>query len=260
MVIFALDDDPALLYQLSGAIRAACPDAAVWEFSRASAALKAVQDDGFRPDVIFLDIEMPGISGLELARRMKLLCPESNIIFVTAYSEYDVESMQLYPSGYVLKPVTTARVRQELDNLRHPVSHNSGSRVSFQCFGNFEAFIDGHPIRFHYEKTKELLAYLVDRGTLCSNAEIIAALWEGEISGSYFRTLRKELIDTFRAADCADVLLCQRGHMGIATDKVSCDYYDWKESNSWALNAYRGEYMSQYSWSEFTLGALPGTV
>ena len=48
-----------------------------------------------------------------------------------------------------------------------------------QCFGNFEVFVDGKVLHLKPEKMKELLAYLVDcKGALCSNAEIIAALWE----------------------------------------------------------------------------------
>jgi hypothetical protein len=41
---------------------------------------------------------------------------------------------------------------------------------------------------------------------------------------------------------------------------VDCDYYDWKKGKPWAINAYRGEYMSQYSWAELTHGTLENPV
>lgn len=256
MLIFALDDEPLLLRKLCGAILEAAPGARVRDFTCASAALAAIEEEGVRPDVVFLDIEMRGMSGLELAERMKPLSPQSNLIFVTGHAKYAAEAMSLYPSGYVLKPVTAERIRQELDHLRHPVLAHGERRVRLHCFGNFEVFIDDKPVSFRYEKAKELLAYLVDRGTLCSNEEIIAALWEKEISSSYFRNVRKDLIDTFREAECGDVLLQHRGRIGILPEKVMCDYYDWQRDVNRTENAYRGEYMAQYSWSEFTHGAL----
>ena len=256
MLIFALDDEPLLLRKLCRTVREAEPNAEIRDFTRASAALAAIEEEGVRPDVVFLDIEMPGMTGLELAKRMKLSSPKSNIIFVTGFTQYAAESMSLYPSGYVVKPVTAERVRQELEHLRHPVLPDTDHRVRLHCFGNFEAFIDGQPMRFHYEKTKELLAFLTDRGTLCTNEEIMAVLWEKEVSASYFRNVRKDLLDTFRSAGCGDVLVQRRGMIGLLPEKVQCDYYDWQKGESWAMNAYRGEYMSQYSWGEFTHGAL----
>ena len=89
-----------------------------------------------------------------------------------------------------------------------------------------------------------------------SEEEIMAVLWEKEVSASYFRNVRKDLLDTFRSAGCGDVLVQRRGMIGLLPEKVQCDYYDWQKGESWAMNAYRGEYMSQYSWGEFTHGAL----
>ena len=107
--------------------------------------------------------------------------------------------------------------------------------------------MDGIPVKFKYEKTRELLAFLVDRGTLCTNGEIMAALWDKTISGSYLRMLRKDLTDTFQKAGCGDVIMQKRGSLAIVPERVSCDYYDWARGEPQACNAYRGEYMTQYS-------------
>lgn len=146
-------------------------------------------------------------------------------------------------------------MRVELDNLRYPV-RPAPHRVRFQCFGNFEVYIDGHPVLFRREKTKEYLAYLVDRETMCTGAEIAATLWDGNVNASYLRTLRKDLTDTFTAAGCADVLINAWQLRGIRADLVDCDYYDWKRGKPWAVNAYRGEYMTQYSWAELAHGTV----
>ena len=254
MKIFAIDDEPKALRSLCRAITQAAPDAEVRAFDR-SAGLLAAVEDGEAPDALFADADMPGMNGVQLAQRIKLHCPKLNVVFVTGYDRYMGDAFALHASGYLKKPVTAEDVREELENLRHPVAPPS-KRVRFQCFGNFEVFIDGKPVVFAREKTKEYIAYLVDRGTICTGAEISAVIWENTVTPAYIRKLRKDLFDTFSAAGCADVLIRERGRHGIHTEMVDCDYYDWKRGLPQALNAYHGEYMVQYSWAELTHGAL----
>ena len=254
MMIFAIDDEPKALRVLCRAIAKAAPDADIREFDRPADVIAAVED-GESPDVLFSDADMPGMSGVELAKTLKLRCPRLNVIFATGYDDYMRDALNLHASGYLKKPITAEDVRVELDNLRHAV-RPSPHRVRFQCFGNFEVYIDGHPVVFHREKTKEYLAYLVDRGTLCTGDEIAAALWDGNVTASYLRTLRKDLTDTFAAEGCSDVLINDWQRRGIRAELVDCDYYDWKKGKPWAINAYRGEYMNQYIWAELTHGVL----
>ena len=89
----------------------------------------------------------------------------------------------LHASGYVMKPVTSDKIKHEIDDLRYPIQSVTNNRVRFQTFGNFEVFIDEQPVKFQYSKTRELLAYLVDRnGALTTNNEISNILWEHEDS------------------------------------------------------------------------------
>ncbi len=209
-------------------------------------------------DVAVLDIEMPGINGIELARHFMQINPAVNIIFTTGYSEYALEAIELHASGYLMKPVTAANLTKELSTLRHPVSvKSSGLRI--RAFGNFEVFADEMPLHFKYTKSKELLAYLVDRrGALCSNSELIAALWDGEEDQkkkiSYLKNIRKDLQQTLDENGCGDVIVHQRGMTGIMTSRVNCDYFDWLNGVKNAGSIYRGEYMTQYSWAEVTHG------
>ena len=101
-----------------------------------------------------------------------------------------------------------------------------------------------------------ILSVLFIIGAVALDSKIAATLWDGNVSAAYLRTLRKDLADTFAAAGCADVLINAWQRRGIRTDLVDCDYYDWKKGKPWAINAYRGEYMTQYNWAEITHGAL----
>ena len=263
MLIVALDDKPLLLQGLKRAILEAEPSAEVRDFGRASAVLKALEEENLKPDVAFFDIEMPGMTGLELAKRMKEISPDTNVIFVTGYSQYAVEAISLRTSGYLIKPVSAEDIRRELDNLRHPVQPKWTKRLRIQCFGNFEVFIENEPLHFKRSKAKELLAYLVDRqGANCTSGEVMAVLWEDSPSSlslqSNFRNLIHELRNTLAAAGVENVLIRGHGMIAINKEAVDCDYYDFLENKPYAVNLYRGEYMIQYSWSEMTTANLMG--
>ena len=262
MLIIAVDDEKLLLDTLQRKIQEAAPEARVKAYSRASDVLREVQEEGMRPDAAFLDIEMPGIRGLELAKRIRESSPDTQIIFVTGYSEYAVEAFRLHARGYVLKPVTTERIREELDQLGRPSGHpEDPTRLKVRCFGYFEVFWKGEPLRFARRHTRELLAFLVDRkGAVCTAGDIIAALWEGEGDprrrGSYLRSLTLDLKQTLKEAGMEKVLIRQYNQWAIRPELLDCDYYRFLEGDIDAVNAYRGEYMLQYSWAEMTAAQL----
>lgn len=130
------------------------------------------------PDVVFTDIEMPVLGGLEFAKQIRELSPSTNIIFTTAHAEYALDAHGLYPSGFLMKPVSEEDLRAALANLRHPVAHYPRCRVQVTCFGNFDVFVDGKPLAFKRSKTKELFAYLVDRrGSRVTVGEVLSVLW-----------------------------------------------------------------------------------
>ncbi len=249
MIIYAADDRPAALDVLISAIREARPDAEVYGFHSGTELLEAAEK---KPcEVAFLDIDMPVIGGVDTGRRLKLMNPNVNIIFATGYDDYMKEAFDIHASGYLMKPITAEKVDEELRNLRS-TAVSSNKKVQIHCFGNFEVYIDGKLVDFHYSKAKEMLAYIVDARSVCTNAQIAAALWESEVTGSYIRTVRKDLLDIFKARGADDVFIQQRGGLGINEDKVSCDFYDWIDGKPEAINAYWGKYMSQYGWAELT--------
>lgn len=259
MRIIAVDDEEIALDVLEKAIREASPSAEVAVFDKSADALEYVSEN--KCEAAFLDINMGSFDGIALAKAMKLEDPELNIIFSTGYDEYALEAIGLRASGYIMKPITAVKVREELDNLRFGLSLSPSEKLRIQCFGNFDVFFGEKPLKFRYTKTKELLAYLVDRnGAMCQNNEIIAVLWEGESEKngrlSYFKSIRKDLLCELRAVGCGDAVIQCRGAMGINKEAVRCDYYDWLNGTAEGINAYRGEYMMQYSWSEFTHGLI----
>ena len=76
-------------------------------------ALKMV--DAFAPDIAFLDIKMPGLSGLDIARNIAGIC---RIVFITAYDQYAVEAFEREAVDYLVKPVTKERLLQTINRLK----------------------------------------------------------------------------------------------------------------------------------------------
>jgi len=261
MRILTADDEPSALNVLNRAVEAAVPDAEVRGFSTTGAALREIGENGFVPDVAFLDIQMPGMTGLEMAKAVKDTSPHTNIVFVTAFSDYALDAMALHPSGYIMKPATEEKIRLELENLRYPPEQKPTRRLRVQCFGNFEVFAGGKPLELYYSKSKELLAYLVDRrGAACNTEELCAVLWEDEpdspIVRKRLRKLISDLTHSLEDAGAGDIFLKRRNSFAVAADRIDCDYYGLLNRDLTAINTYTGEYMSQDSWAEMTLGSL----
>ena len=253
MKIIAVDDERIALEGLLDVIAEAAPTAELTGFEYPEDALAFMDEHAC--NIAFLDVEMAEMNGVELAEQLKLRNPDINIIFATGYGEYRKEAYDLHASGYLTKPITVEKVRKELGDLRRPIPNRKRMRV--QTYGNFEAYIDGRPIAFKYSKTKEVLAYLIDRkGALCTSAELQVVIFEDD-SGheSYMKSLRRDLLETLEAAGCGNVIAQQRGKLGVVPDHLDCDYYDWCEGKSKGI-VWHGEYMAQYSWSEYTAGVL----
>lgn len=259
MNILAVDDEPLALDALTGAVHRALPEADIFPFRTGPEGLKCAQANPV--DVAFLDIDMREMSGLALAVRLKELRGETNIVFITGYSDYALEAMNLYASGYLLKPVTPEKILSAMEHLRHPVARPKSGKLRVQCFGSFEVFADGKPVSFPRRKSKELFAYLIDRrGVQVSMAEIAEALWE---DGKYdlsrnnqIHSFLHDLIKTLDALGEKDVVLRQRNAISVDVSRVDCDVYLCMSGSPAAINAYTGEYMTQYAWAEFTAGTL----
>ena len=262
MLVYIIDDEPIALKASEQVVRRALPDADLMTFGSGDDALEHIRTANEYPDTVFSDIEMPGTNGLDLAVRLKQLSPGTRIIFVTAYSEYALDAFRVHANGYILKPMNAMRVLEEVKGTaKEEDSESVPDTLKIKCFGNFEVYWKGRPLQFARRQTKELLAYLVDRkGASCTMEEIAAAMWEDtpnqKNTQAQLRILISDLRHTLENIGMEDLVIRRRGQVAVMTDKLDCDYYRMLEGDMDAVNAYRGEYMVQYSWAELTAGQL----
>ncbi len=265
MYILALDDERYALDSIAQELELVFPDAKVQEETKASSAIswaKSLAENGKKLSYAFLDIQMRGVSGLEVARQLKIMHPGVILFFCTAYSEYAFDAFGLYAKGYLLKPVQAKDIEHVLDEMvvnwrleKDEKLHN----VRIQTFGNFAVFVNENMLTFEREKAIELLAYLVDRhGTPVTTEQIAYILWENE---TYDRKLKNKvttiissLRSTLREVGVENILIKTWNNLALDVNKVKCDAYDFEKGDLVAINSFRGEYMANYSWAEFTTG------
>ena len=112
--VILVEDEPILLEDSDRTL----PMARVGSFRWPSDALAYAKLH--RVDVAFLDIELVGGDGLSLARQLMERNPRVNIIFLTSHPEYAGEALNMFCSGYVLKPLSPEKIRAQMAHLRYP--------------------------------------------------------------------------------------------------------------------------------------------
>jgi DNA-binding LytR/AlgR family response regulator len=121
LVVLAVDDEPPALDELAYLLNADGRVAQVHRAGDATEALRVLRDT--EVDAVFLDIRMPGLDGMELARILHRFAHPPAIVFVTAYDDGAVDAFDLGVTDYVRKPVRAERLAESLrrvSGLRHP--------------------------------------------------------------------------------------------------------------------------------------------
>ena len=118
--VIMVDDRKIILTGGLPVLEAVLPHATVTGFTKPSEAIEYAKAN--RVALAFLDIEMGKTSGLELCRTLLQINPRTNVVYLTAYSEYAVDAWGTRASGFILKPITPEGVQAQLKNLRYPFS------------------------------------------------------------------------------------------------------------------------------------------
>ncbi len=250
MKIIIVDDEKHAINTLKRNLNGLVEEGNINTFDRSINALEYVKENDV--DVAFLDIEMPEINGIELAKQMKKFKPKINVIFCTGYSEYMQQAISLHASGYLLKPSDKEKVKEALDNLLYPIDPIKNHFYA-KTFGNFDFYVDGVPLKFSRSKSKELLAYLISlKGATANRKEISAILFEDEYNlktQNYLTKIYKELIESLELVGAKNLVRKGYNTYWVDISLFSSDLFDYDKGEPQAINSYNGEFMSQYEWA-----------
>ena len=116
--VIMVDDNTVILNGSLSIIDKVIPNASVTGFTKPSEAIDFAKAN--RVALAFLDIEMGAISGLDVCRELLEVNPHTNVVYLTAYREYSFDAWSTGACGFMLKPITSEGVREQLKKLRYP--------------------------------------------------------------------------------------------------------------------------------------------
>lgn len=212
-----------------------------------------------RVDLAILDVIMPRITGIELAKRLRAIRPDMLIVFISAHAEFVQESNEINADYYIIKPYTKEIISQMFDRMKI-LAHGQKKDICIKMLGRFCVCKNDVPIKIN-GKAKEILALLATkRGKEVSNEEIYSTLWEerpyGNVEMKVYFNAYNRLKKSLEQAGIENLLIStSRGKM-LNVNLVECDYYNWLDGNSDSTEKYEGEFLSEYSWGEYILGEL----
>jgi len=188
-----------------------------------------------KPDVVFLDIEMRGINGIEFGVELQNRTEKTAVIFVTAYPEYALEAFRAYPLDYIVKPVDEERLARTLRHIQETLVHSAGAgggNLYIQCFGKFEITFGDNKVKLPTKKTRELLAYLIcNKGTMIYRDDLIQLVFGSDDSGKDANNLRVSLFrirNAFREAGVGKDRFLIRDDFSVDIADEVCDIADFQ--------------------------------
>lgn len=208
-------------------------------------------------EVAFLDIQMPGINGLELARRMKAIDRNIRIVFVTAYEQYALDAFGVDAIGYLLKPYLREDVEKELEKAFY-IRPRPTKSIVIQTMPDFLVTIDGKTLQLGHTKQEELFALLVDRGAVgITGGEAIACLWPDKpVGDSIYWVTMSRLKEKLKEAGIEQLIVTDGQTKYLQTEQVECDLYRILSGQKDAIADYHGAYLKRFSWAEERNGQL----
>lgn len=230
-------------------------------FEFAEGAIEYAETQSF--EIAFLDIELPGMNGVECAKILRSKMPNLLIVFTSAYYDYLHESNEIGADDYLLKPYSEQIIERSMEKMRLLV-HRQKKNIYVQMFGRFVIMKDGEPVPLR-GKAKEILALiLAKRGKEISNEEIYSTIWESRectnVSMKVYYNALKRLKDNLKKYDIQNIIFSTpRGQMANL-EAFDCDYYSWKDNKDEKQEQFNGEFMTEYTWGEYILGSIINDV
>ena len=160
-----VEDEPTEARRLTDYLRRyGDAHAEAFQITWLKSAMEMLSDKG-RYDLILLDIDLPGISGMEAAQLMRVYDEATPIIFVTNLAKYAVKGYEVGATGFIVKPVTWGNLSMNLDRALRVIKQNSGRSVMVSTEDGVRVVpfssivyieVNGHKLTYHLESGEQI--------------------------------------------------------------------------------------------------------
>lgn len=232
MKIAAVDDERHVLERFERMVSGNADLELCGLFETGEELLSYIKDNPL--DAVFLDIEMPGESGLILSAKIQDINDHIDIVFVTAFNQYAVEAFDMQAVDYLMKPLAEGRLEKTISRLiRNKRAFGNSGKPYTQCAGGFEVYVNGEALTWKNTKAKEIFAFLIYKQGVPVNWEKIAdAVWpdyDGEKAQTNFHATTYLLRKRLAEAGISAILENARGNYRVVSEQVDCDFWQLEE-------------------------------
>jgi len=163
--IVICDDVQGDIAQLANALSAYDPFFEIISFSSGKLLMDHILDGGFTADILFMDVYMPGMDGIQTAQKIRAIHKELKIIFLSSSKDHYPQAYEVFAFNYILKPFDRERLHTVLDRALDELKRERSYKISIQYKGAVQ-MVDCRKIQYIESRDKRLLFHMADADIL----------------------------------------------------------------------------------------------
>ncbi|WP_445478406.1 response regulator [Lysinibacillus irui] len=232
-----IDNEPLALYYFQNKLHAFQQIQVIQTFTSVEKFLNELPNIEF--DVIFLEIKLQELSGLEVADIIKTERPQVSVIFITSYHEFALQAYEIGGLDYLLKPISHTRLEKSIARIEHEFSiqqmlqQATQTVLNVQCFDQFAVYSNNSLVAFKTEKTKELFAYFILHPNIPIHRDnLIDILWpdlDYVRAKSNLHTALSYLRKTLNTIGYDNCIVFSNKYYVFEKPNIVCDLYDFQK-------------------------------
>jgi two-component SAPR family response regulator len=252
MRVLVVDDEPAMLLAMKRLLSKAEGVELAGSFRDAAEALAFVRDN--HVDLAFLDIMIGEDNGLELARSLRSICADADIVFTTSHAEFAMPAYDVYPLDYMVKPVSGKRLEQTISRAagrRRASPGETGDSaprlLTVRALGGFEVFSrQAGAVKWISKKSAELFAYLlVHRSRSVARTRILADIFPDmplKNAEIYLNTAAYQLRKALSLHGFKESILSTQEQYRVEFNQMDVDFIQFEQAiEEWSENKTENE-------------------